>query len=237
MSVPNELDTGTMTVGEARIEAVEKRVRDTERNARRREFVLFIITVLSGLAAVGSVFYAREQIEQSSATARRDVWNQFLLRFDDDKMWEARKNILEFKARLRRNARAPKEPEKFREFMGQQSQAYLSRYVYSTADSIPDDILLDLAEQDRQKYFEELDQSRRRIKNFYQSVMLFIKDDPANEKVLKDRWNFGTVTFLESDWLPVEHGQNAALHGSQSSQSDEDAVGMVDWYKTQLSKK
>src|SRR5215203_5803865 len=111
MNDSTDLNQGSAIVGEARIEAVEKKVLDTERNSRRRELVLFVITIVAGLAAVLSVFYAREQVEQAAAVSRRDVWNQFLFRFDDDKMWESRKNLMEFKARLRRNAKAPKEPE------------------------------------------------------------------------------------------------------------------------------
>jgi hypothetical protein len=91
-------------------------------------------------------------------------------------------------------------------------------------------------DRERQEDFlRQVDQSRRRVKNFYEDIIVFSESglitNSLKEKVLKARFYRNTGDFLECFWLPVELGQNAALYQGRKADNDKRACQVIDWYR------
>jgi hypothetical protein len=178
--------------------------------------------------------HLREQAALSTAalgsatvTEARTLWNELLIRFDNDSMEKARTNLIRYRE----------------DFEGAESelirttQQFLAHYVYHTDKtppntSLPTRFKADTDEQ-RETFFSDLNASRRRIKNFHQGIMVLsvacaIRDE--TRKKLFDLRFKNVPRFLETYWLPVD-----MAHSKARRQSGEDARAceMVGWYKTE----
>lgn len=167
------------------------------------------------------------QIASAAMMEARVSWNDLLLRFDSDEMGEARTTLIRYREDL------SSAPNKLTDL----TSNYLAYYVYHTANAEPTEPLPVRPEakdhREKELFFSHLDSSRRRIKNFHQTIVVLsracaIKKD-VKETLLKLRF-YNVATFLEEYWLPVEMGQNKARRHN-SDEEDHRACEIVAWYK------
>jgi hypothetical protein len=85
------------------------------------------------------------------------------------------------------------------------------------------------------EFLRQVDQSRQKIKNFYEDVIVFSEAGQLTrafqDKVLKARFHRNAGDFLECVWLPVELGQTAALYQGRKDDDSKRACQVVDWYR------
>jgi hypothetical protein len=191
----------------------------------RREAVTAIAAVVAAVAAVlawaGTV---------DSETRR--VSAELLSQFNSDEMWKARLTLQRYYYLLSGDKTAPAD-------LTRQTEDYFKAFVYQKAP-LPSNRNADRAkfggDRDRQEDFlRQVDQSRQKIKNFYEDVVVFSENrlltNAFREKVLKTRFYRNAGDFLECFWLPVELGQNAALYQGRKADNERRACQMVDWYR------
>jgi hypothetical protein len=201
--------------------------------------------VLAG--AIGSVF-RREALTAAAAvvaaaaallvwggtidTETRRVSAELLDQFNSDEMWKARLTLQRFYYLLSGDKTAPAD-------LARQTEDYFKAFVYQKA-ALPASRTADRnkfgADRDRQEDFlRQVDQSRQKIKNFYEDVIVFSESrlltNAFREKVLKTRFYRNAGDFLECFWLPVELGQNAALYQGRKADNEKRACQVVDWYR------
>jgi hypothetical protein len=187
------------------------------------------VTALGAAIAAGVAVFAWSQ---SVDTETRQMSSELLNRFNADEMWKARLTLERYFYLLSGDKISPAD-------LAKQTEEYFRSSVYQKAVLAPGR-LTDRAKfgSDREKqeeFLRQVDQSRRRVKNFYEDIIVFTEGGlitrAIRERVLKARFSRNTGDFLECFWLPVELGQNAALYQGRKPDNDERACRVVNWYR------
>jgi hypothetical protein len=181
--------------------------------------------------------FIRQQTEVAVAaesraanTEARQVWVDFLSRFDSKDIWEARTTLVRYCNDI---AGMSVDASKL-------TAEYLAYYVYHSSQAEPhNEELVSRIQTDKPKdFFSELDKSRRLIKNFHETIMVLAANSRISKdlrKELIDTRFYNAAEFLELYWLPVEKAQNAAQHqghGKSQSKADEHAENLIAWYRS-----
>jgi hypothetical protein len=169
---------------------------------------------------------------QSADTETRQVSSDLLNRFNADEMWKARLTLERYYYLLSGDKTAPAD-------LAKQTEEYFRSFVYQkavpAAGRLADRIKFGSDREKQEEFLRQVDQSRRRVKNFYEDIIVFSEGklitNAFKEKVLKGRFYRNTGDFLECYWLPVELGQNAALYQGRKADNDKRACQVVDWYR------
>jgi hypothetical protein len=186
-----------------------------------------VMALGAGIAAVAVFAWS-----QSVDTETRQISSELLNRFNADEMWKARLTLERYFYLLSGDKISPAD-------LAKQTEEYFRSFVYQKAVLAPGR-LTDRAKfgSDREKqeeFLRQVDQSRHRVKNFYEDIIVFTEGGlithAVREKVLKGRFSRNTGDFLECFWLPVELGQNAALYQGRKADNDERACRVVNWYR------
>ncbi len=187
---------------------------------------------LTAAAAVVAALLALMAWAGTLDTETRRVSAELLNQFNSDEMWKARLTLQRYYYLLSGDRTPPAD-------LARQTEDYFKALVYqkaaSSAGRSADRSKLG-ADRDRQEDFlRQVDQSRQKIKNFYEDVIVFSENrlltNAFREKVLKTRFNRNAGDFLECFWLPVELGQNAALYQGRKADNEKRACQVVDWYR------
>jgi hypothetical protein len=191
----------------------------------RRETVTAIAAVV---AAVAAVLAWRGTIDSETRRVSGELHNQF----NSDEMWKARLTLERYYYLLQGDRIAPAD-------LARQTEDYFKAMVYQKA-LLPNNRSAERnkfgADRDRQDDFlRQVDQSRQKIKNFYEDVIVFSENrlltNAFQEKVLKTRFYRNAGDFLECFWLPVELGQKAALYQGRKEDNEKRACQVVNWYR------
>jgi hypothetical protein len=194
-------------------------------NVFRREWLSAGAAVIAAVAAVAAW---RGTVD----TETRRVSGELLDQFNSDDMWRARLTLQRYYYLLSGDKTAPAD-------LARQTEDYFKAFVYQKAPP-PAGRNTDRSrfggDRDKQEEFlRQVDQSRQKIKNFYEDVIVFSESGQLTrafqDKVLKARFYRNAGDFLECFWLPVELGQNAALYQGRKDDSDRRACQVVDWYR------
>jgi hypothetical protein len=195
-------------------------------SAFRRERLTAIAAVIAALAAVAAW---RGTVDTEQRRVSGELHNQF----NSDEMWKARLTLQRYYYLLSGDKTAPAD-------LARQTEDYFKVFVYQKAPPPTGRPAADRSkfgsDRDRQEEFlRQVDQSRQKIKNFYEDVIVFSENglltSAFQEKVLKARFYRNAGDFLECFWLPVELGQNAALYQGRKDDNDRRACQVVDWYR------
>lgn len=188
-----------------------------------------LAAVAAIVAAVAAVAAWRGTVD----TEQRRVSGQLHNEFNSDEMWRARLTLQRYYYLLSGDKTAPAD-------LARQTEDYFKAFVYQKAAPPGGRQASDRnrfgSDRDKQEEFlRQVDQSRQKIKNFYEDVIVFSESglitNAFREKVLKARFYRNAGDFLECFWLPVELGQNAALYQGRKNDSDRRACQVVDWYR------
>ena len=217
---------------------VQVKLRRLENNQvldRRLAIAALVIAIVVG----GLTFWnVRSQNAQTRKAEARQGWSEFMLRADDEQLWRAKKNLRSFLEQVKRL------PDALRErntdaFLLRTTTKCVSLYVYATTVPITgttDDCLPKGAKpEDKEKYYADLDMSRRVIKELHEKLMLLDKDGEITEPVLRRFANDSAVEFLANVWLPVEKGLNHVVEKDPDAR-DKDAQALSDWYAQRVRK-
>jgi hypothetical protein len=208
-----------------RIKAAAGAVTGAAGSVFRRERVTAIAAVI---AAVAAVMAWRGTVD----TETRRVSAELLDAFNSDDMWKARLTLQRYYYLLSGDKTAPAD-------LARQTEDYFKSFVYQKTP-LPAGRNAGNnrfgGDRDRQdEFLRQVDQSRQKIKNFYEDVIVFYEagllTKPFQDKVLKSRFHRNAGDFLECFWLPVELGQNAALYQGRKDDTDRRACAMIDWYR------
>jgi len=199
--------------------------------------IAILALVISFISAGLTAGFSYWQVHEAGRMSRWSVWSNFLAQYDSDDMWQSKATMRRYLKDLRRMPGAPQDKDEFQNFATDHAERFIGHYVYyrnrATDDS--DYEFFDKDETSKERYFSELDRCRRRVKTFFEQVMLFTKNDLVDERGLGERWGRETVEFLRNVWLPIEKGQNNTADDKQeaddeNAQSDE----MVEWFAKRL---
>jgi hypothetical protein len=194
----------------------------------RRETLAAIAAVIAAVAAVAAW---RGTVDTESRRVSGELHNQF----NSDEMWKARLTLQRYYYLLSGDKTAPAD-------LARQTEDYFKAFVYQKAPAPAGRSSGDRnkfgGDRDKQEEFlRQVDQSRQKIKNFYEDVIVFSENglltSAFREKVLKARFYRNAGDFLECFWLPVELGQTAALYQGRKDDNDKRACQVVDWYREQ----
>jgi hypothetical protein len=192
----------------------------------RRERLIAIAAVVAAAAAVAA-WRGTVDIET------RRVSGELLNQFNSDDMWKARLTLQRYYYLLSGDKTAPAD-------LARQTEDYFKVFVYQKSPPPTGRQAADRnkfgGDRDKQEEFlRQVDQSRQKIKNFYEDVIVFSENglltSAFQEKVLKARFYRNAGDFLECFWLPVELGQNAALYQGRKDDNEKRACQVVDWYR------
>jgi len=189
-------------------------------------------TALAAVIAAGAAVFAWSQ---SVDTETRQISSELLDRFNSDEMWKAKLTLERYYYLLSGDKITPADLAKL-------TEEYFRAFVYQRAVPIPgklaDRVKFGSDREKQEEFLRQVDQSRRRIKNFYEDIIVFTEGrlitNAFREKVLKGRFYRNTGDFLECYWLPVELGQNAALYQGRKADNDKRACQLVDWYRAKF---
>jgi hypothetical protein len=195
------------------------------RGLMRREAIPVVAAVVAAAAAVLAW-------TQSVDTEARQVSAELLSRFNSDEMGRATLTLERYYYLLSGDRIAPAD-------LARTTEDYFRSFVYQKAappsGRLGDRIRFGSDRDKQEDFLRQVDQSRRRVKNFYEDVVVFSEGhritSALREKVLKGRFYRNAGDFLECFWLPVELGQNAALYQGRKTDNDKRACSLVDWYR------
>jgi hypothetical protein len=187
------------------------------------------------VAALGAVVAAAAAVfawSQSVDTETRQISSELLNRFNSDEMWKARLTLERYYYLVSGDKMTPADLSKL-------TEEYFKSFVYQkaapAAARLTDRVKFGSDKEKQEEFLRQVDQSRRRVKNFYEDIIVFSEGrlitNAFREKVLKGRFYRNTGDFLECFWLPVELGQNAALYQGRKADNDKRACHVVDWYR------
>jgi hypothetical protein len=217
----------------------QTRLRQLERNQifdRRLAIAALVVSVAIGAL---SVWNSRTQIALSRKAEARQEWSELLLRSDDELMWKAKKTLRAFVEQVKRLPGALGERNGMDGFVTKTSVKCIALYVYATtvpiAGAVEDCPPKTMKPEDKEKYYSDVDLSRRVVKNFHEKVMLLDKEDLISEPVRQRFVRESTVEFLTNVWLPVEKGQNHVVD-KDADAKDRNAESVRDWYAERVKK-
>ncbi len=187
---------------------------------------------MATLAAVVAAAAAVFAWSQSVDTETRQISSELLNRFNSDEMWKARLTLERYYYLLSGDKITPAD-------LARLTEEYFKSLVYQrvvpAAGRLADRVKFGSDREKQEDLLRQVDQSRRRVKNFYEDIMVFTESGlitkAVNERILKGRFHRNTGDYLECFWLPVELGQNAALYQGRKPDTDKRACHVVDWYR------
>lgn len=187
------------------------------------------LTALGAVIAAGAAIFAWSQSVDSET---RQISSELLNRFNADEMWKARLTLERYFYLLSGEKVSPAD-------LAKQTEEYFRSFVYQKAAPAPgklaDRVKFGSDREKQEEFLRQVDQSRRRVKNFYEDIIVFAEGklitNAVREKVLTGRFYRNAGDFLECYWLPVELGQNAALYQGRKADNDKRACQVVDWYR------
>jgi len=196
---------------------------------------LAIAIVLGGSA----VWLARVQIALSRKGEAQQAWGVALLRADDEQLWKARKTLRAYVEQVKRQRDALKDMTGVDGYLIRTSTKCLALYVYATtvlvpgaADECPPKTV---KPEDKDKYYADVDASRRLVKSFQENVMLLDQQELLSEPLRRRFLRDSTVEFLTNVWLPVERGLNHVVEKDADAR-DKGAQALRDWYAERVKK-
>jgi hypothetical protein len=180
------------------------------------------------LSAAAAVFACSRSVDSEIQRVTSDLFN----RFNSDEMWKASLTLERYYYLLSGDRITPAE-------FAKQTEEYFKSFVYQkavlTGGRFADRLKFGNDRDKQEEFFRQVDQSRLRVKNFYEDIMVFSEGGlitkAVNERILKTRFHRNTADYLECFWLPVELGQNAALYQGRKPETDKQACQVVDWYR------
>jgi hypothetical protein len=209
----------------SRVESVEAASKRTKGHSHWE----LLLAAVAAIAAIGAAYYTRTQAVQAVDAETRTVSSDLLTRFDG--MWEARLTLQRYHALA--GGGAP-------DFIVR-TRNYFLKHIYFkplTPEEEASQKLDTHRVTTEEEFFENLDKSRRRVKNFYQDIKLFsdkcLVSAGVREKLFGERFFVNTDAFLQKYWLPVERAQNAALYKDDDAaikKHDDNACDLVAWYR------
>jgi hypothetical protein len=187
---------------------------------------------LAALVAVVSAGAAVFACSRSVDTQIRQVTSDLFGRFNSDEMWKARLTLERFYFLLSGDKATPAD-------LAKQTEDYFRSLVYQkaalTGTRSADRLKFGSDREKQEEFLRQVDQSRGRVKNFYEDIIVFTESGlitkEVNERILKARFQRNTGDYLECFWLPVELGQSAALYQGRKPETDKRACQVVDWYR------
>jgi hypothetical protein len=196
---------------------------------------LSIAIVVGGLA----IWNARVQAALSRAAETRQAWSELLLHSDDEQMWKARRTLRAYIEQAKRMPGALSERNGIDGFVIKTTTRCFSLYVYATLvlpTGATDDCLPKTTKsEDKEKYYSDIDASRRLVKAFHEKLMLLDKQDLTTAPVRQRFMSDSTVDFLTTIWLPVEKGLNHTVE-KDADAKDKNAQAIRDWYAERVKK-
>ena len=186
---------------------------------------------LGGLTIAAFAFWIGwDQFEVANKTYRANALTGFLGRFDDEATRQARTTLVRYQEAVKRLCPVQNPNTCGDDFVKQKTTEYFGYYVYWTVNTKrPADLPLPNGVK-TEKFILEVDQSRRRVKNFFESVMVFQRLQLTKREDVAQRWGKSTGVFLRRVWLPVELGQNQALRYGRDDQ-DQKAESLVKYFE------
>jgi hypothetical protein len=201
---------------------------------RRLALAALAVAIIVGLLTYWNV---RTQNAALQRTQARQGWSEQLLRADDEQLWRAKKNLRGFVEQVKRLPDALRERGGMDPFVTRTSQKCLALYAYMTtvsvAGSSDDCPPKTIKPEDKERYYSDLDMSRRVIKDLHEKLMLLDKQGLIDDAVMQRFLNDSTVDFLTNVWLPIEKGLNHVLEKDADAR-DRNAQAVRDWYAERL---
>ena len=187
------------------------------------------VAALAVVIVVGAAVFAWSR---SVDTETRQISGELLSRFNADEMWKARLTLERYFYLLSGDKISPAD-------LAKQTEEYFRSSVYQKAapatGRLADRVKFGSDREKQEDFLRQVDQSRHRVKNFYEDIIVFTEGglitNAVKEKVIKGRFSRNTGDFLECFWLPVELGQNAALYQGRKADTDERACRVINWYR------
>jgi len=190
---------------------------------------LVVAIVVAGLA----IWNSRMQDSVSRKAEERQGWSELMLRSDDEQMWKAKKTMRAFVEQAKRMPDALRERSGIDAFVIKASTKCLALYAYATivpvtgtTDDCPPKAM---KPEDKEKYYSDVDMSRRLIKDFHEKLMLLDQQGMITDPVRLRFMREGTVEFLTNVWLPIEKGLNHVVE-KDADAKDQSAQSVRDWY-------
>jgi hypothetical protein len=196
------------------------------------------VVVLVGLliSAAGLVFSA----EQISGQTYQDCLNReqqggviadkWLDDYDSDKTQQAREGLTRYANALARLYKDPGSSEAMAF-----GQAGFARFIDKNDEVKRDFSAFDFGGKTPEKYFDELNQNRRKIKTLYTRMRLIVESNlvAQNGEAMLYRRVHREDEFIANKWLPIERAQNAARYfgrPTSNAASDKEAADLSDWF-------
>lgn len=196
---------------------------------------LVIAIVVAGFA----IWNARALDAAARKAEERQGWSELMLRSDDEQMWKARRTMRAFVEQAKRMPDALRERNGMDAFVIRASTKCFALYAYATivpvtntTDDCPPKAV---KPEDKEKYYSDVDLSRRLIKDFHEKLMLLDKEDMITDPVRQRFMRDGTVEFLTNVWLPVEKGVNHVVE-KDADAKDQSVQSIRDWYAERVKK-
>jgi hypothetical protein len=196
---------------------------------------LLVAIVVAGLA----IWNARAQGAAARKAEERQGWSELMMRSDDEQMWKAKKTMRAFVEQAKRMPDALRERNGIDAYVIKASTKCLALYAYATvvpvtgaADDCPPKAM---KPEDKEKYYSDVDMSRRLIKDLHEKLMLLDQEDMISEPVRQHFMREDTVEFLTNVWLPVEKGLNHVVE-KDADTKDKNAQSVRDWYAERVKK-
>jgi hypothetical protein len=191
------------------------------------------------LATLGLVLATNNLVSAGIDTERRQASGEFLKGFDSDDVWRARLTLVRYHHLLCNDPRRPKHDFQFVEYAIALTLEYTAYYVYHDHQLMPatnaESELGQMKEEGMENFFLEVDKSRRRLKTFYQDIMIAVKQGIVNLDFERDfisiRFYQHAGDFLTRYWSPVEIGQNKALYTDLGRENAQFSTDMVDFFQ------
>jgi hypothetical protein len=201
---------------------------------------LAIAALVAAIVVGGVAFWnARDQYAQSRKAQARQGWSELMLRSDDEALSKAKKTLRAFVEQTKRMPDALRERNGMDAFVIRITTKCLALYVYATIVPVTgttDDCPAKTAKpEDKEKYYSDVDVSRRLIKDLHEKLMLLDADGMIEEPVVRRFLRDSTVDFLTNVWLPVERGLNHVVE-KDADTKDKSAQGLRDWTAERVKK-
>jgi hypothetical protein len=201
---------------------------------RRLAIAALVVSIIVGLLTYWNVRTQNAALQRAQA---RQGWSEQLLRADDEQLWRAKKNLRAFVEQVKRLPDALRERGGMDPFITRTSQKCLALYGYLTtvpvAGSSDDCPPKSMKPEDKERYYSDLDMSRRLVKDLHEKLMLLDKQGLIDDAVLQRFLSESTVDFLTNVWLPIEKGLNHVVEKDADSK-DRTAQAVRDWYAERL---
>jgi hypothetical protein len=218
---------------------LQMRVREIARKQTIDRRVAIAALVVAVVLGSGALWNARMQIALSRKTEAQQAWGELVLRADDEHLWSAKKTLRAYIEQTKRMPGALAERNGLDGFVIKTSTRCLAVYVYDTIvlpNGATDDCLPKTTKpEDKEKFYTDIDMSRRLVKAFHEKLMLLDQQNLVPDPVLRRFMSDSTVDFLTTVWLPVEKALNHVVEKDADAR-DRSAQAVRDWYAERVKK-